>query len=137
MPHALIVDDDPTSRSLLADLIARDGFTTSLASTLAEAREQFDPVPDLVLVDLVLPDGSGMELLSEAPIAQQSDIVLITGHGSVESSVNAMRLGAVDYLTKPLDSQKLQGILTRVAQPGAPVAKHAFGRLIGASPAMQ
>ena len=137
MPHALIVDDDPTSRSALADLIARDGFTTSLASSLAEAREHFDPVPDLVLVDLVLPDGSGMELLSEPPIAQQSDIVLITGHGSVESSVNAMRLGAVDYLTKPLDSQKLQGILTRVTQPGATVTKHAFGRLIGASPAMQ
>ncbi len=69
MPHALIVDDDPTSRSALADLIARDGFTTSLAASLAEAREHFDPVPDLVLVDLVLPDGSGMELLSEQPIA--------------------------------------------------------------------
>ena len=137
MPHALIVDDDPTSRSALADLIARDGFTTSLASSLAEAREHFDPVPDLVLVDLVLPDGSGMELLSEAPIAEQSDIVLITGHGSVESSVNAMRLGAVDYLTKPLDSQKLQGILTRVSQPGHGPAKPGFGRLIGTSPPMQ
>ena len=137
MPHALIVDDDPTSRSALADLIARDGFTTSLASSLAEAREHFDPVPDLVLVDLVLPDGSGMELLSEAPIAEQSDIVLITGHGSVESSVNAMRLGAVDYLTKPLDSQKLQGILTRVSQPGHGPSKPGFGRLIGTSPPMQ
>jgi DNA-binding NtrC family response regulator len=137
MPHALIVDDDPTSRSALADLIARDGFTTSLASSLAEAREHFDPVPDLVLVDLVLPDGSGMELLSEPPIAQQSDIVLITGHGSVESSVNAMRLGAVDYLTKPLDSQKLQGILTRVSQPGNGSSKPGFGRLIGTSASMQ
>ena len=116
MPHALIVDDDPTSRSALADLIARDGFTTALASSLAEAREHFDPVPDLVLVDLVL-RRSGMELLSDPSISKQSDIVLITGHGSVETSVNAMRLGAVDYLTKPLDSQKLQGILTRLAQP--------------------
>jgi DNA-binding NtrC family response regulator len=137
MPHALIVDDDPTSRSALAELIARDGFTTSLASSLAEAREHFDPVPDLVLVDLVLPDGSGMELLSEPPIAQHSDIVLITGHGSVESSVNAMRLGAVDYLTKPLDSQKLQGILTRVAQPVNGASKPGFGRLIGTSSPMQ
>ena len=58
-----------------------------------------------------------MELLSDPSISKQSDIVLITGHGSVETSVNAMRLGAVDYLTKPLDSQKLQGILTRLAQP--------------------
>ena len=107
MPHALIVDDDPTSRSALAELIARDGFTTSLAASLAEAREHFDPVPDLVLVDLVLPDGSGMELLSEPSIAHQSDIVLITGHGSVETSVNAMRLGAADYLTKPPDIARL------------------------------
>ena len=137
MPHALIVDDDPTSRSALAELIARDGFTTVLAASLAEAREHFDPVPDLVLVDLVLPDGSGMELLSEPSIAHQSDIVLITGHGSVETSVNAMRLGAVDYLTKPLDSQKLQGILTRVAQPGAGPSRQGFGRLIGTSPPMQ
>jgi DNA-binding NtrC family response regulator len=137
MPHALIVDDDPTSRSALADLIARDGFTTSLASSLAEAREHFDPVPDLVLVDLVLPDGSGMELLSEPTIAQQSDIVLITGHGSVESSVNAMRLGAVDYLTKPLDTQKLQGILTRHSQPPSGQTRQGFGRLIGNSPPMQ
>ena len=137
MPHALIVDDDPTSRSALADLIARDGFTTSLAASLAEARAHFDPVPDLVLVDLVLPDGSGMELLSEPTIAEQSDIVLITGHGSVESSVNAMRLGAVDYLTKPLDSQKLQGILTRVSQPSSSPPRPGFGRLIGSSPPMQ
>ena len=137
MPHALIVDDDPTSRSALADLIARDGYTTSLASSLAEAREHFDPVPDLVLVDLVLPDGSGMELLSEPTISQQSDIVLITGHGSVESSVNAMRLGAIDYLTKPLDTQKLQGILTRHAPPAGAAARQGFGLLIGSSPPMQ
>jgi DNA-binding NtrC family response regulator len=137
MPHALIVDDDPTSRSALADLIARDGFTTSLAASLAEAREHFVPVPDLVLVDLVLPDGSGMELLSEPTIAQQSDIVLITGHGSVESSVNAMRLGAVDYLTKPLDTQKLQGILTRHSQQPQGQTRAGFGRLIGNSASMQ
>ncbi|HVE49473.1 MAG TPA: sigma-54 dependent transcriptional regulator [Casimicrobiaceae bacterium] len=136
MPHALIVDDDPTSRSALAELIARDGFTTSLASSLAEARESLDPVPDLVLVDLVLPDGSGMELLSEPAIAHQSDIVLITGHGSVESSVNAMRLGAADYLTKPLDSQKLASILSRVSQPPGGPTKQGFGRLIGTSPPM-
>ena len=136
MPHALIVDDDPTSRSALADLIARDGYTTALAGSLAEARSQFEPVPDLVLVDLVLPDGSGMELLSDPTIARRSDIVLITGHGSVESSVSAMRLGAFDYLTKPLDTQKLQGLLTRVGQPGVAPERPCFGPLIGGSPPM-
>ena len=138
MPHALIVDDNPQSRSALADIIARDGFTTSLASSLAEAREHFYPVPDLVLVDLVLPDGSGMELLSEPRIAKRSDIVLITGHGSVEGSVNAMRLGAADYLTRPLDSQRLHDVISRVGHSGNGASnKEGFGHMIGNSAPMQ
>jgi len=140
MPHALIVDDDSVARSTLAELVARDGFTTAVAANLAEARERFEPRPDLVLVDLVLPDGSGIELLSEPRIADQSDIVLITGHASVESSVDAMRLGAADYLTKPVDLGKLSEILARLstsetrreAQPA-----RGLGRLVGTSPTMQ
>src|SRR6266511_916274 len=140
MPHALIVDDDSVARSTLAELVARDGFTTAVAANLAEARERFEPRPDLVLVDLVLPDGSGIELLSEPRIADQSDIVLITGHASVESSVDAMRLGAADYLTKPVDLAKLSEILARLstsetrreAQPA-----RGLGRLVGTSPTMQ
>jgi DNA-binding NtrC family response regulator len=140
MPHALIVDDDVIARSTLAELVARDGFTTSVAANLAEARESFEPRPDLVLVDLVLPDGSGIELLSEPRIAERSDIVLITGHASVESSVDAMRLGATDYLTKPVDLTRLSEILARLAAPDlhrdAQPAR-GLGRLVGTSAAMQ
>jgi DNA-binding NtrC family response regulator len=140
MPHALIVDDDAIARSTLAELVARDGFTTAVAANLAEARESFEPRPDLVLVDLVLPDGSGIELLSEPRIADQSDIVLITGHASVESSVDAMRLGATDYLTKPIDLAKLSEILGRVSAPETrrdALPARGLGRLVGTSPAMQ
>ncbi len=144
MPHALIVDDDDTSRAVLTELIGQEGFTTSTAATLAEAREQIgDPLPDLVLVDLVLPDGSGMELLSDERLAARSDIVLVTGHGSVETSVDAMRLGATDYLTKPLDPSKLQDILARIAAghaqrpPPPQVPEDGLGRLIGRSPEMR
>ncbi len=140
MPHALIVDDDAVARSTLAEIVARDGFTTAVACNLAEARENFEPRPDLVLVDLVLPDGSGIELLSEPRIAEQSDIVLITGHASVESSVDAMRLGATDYLTKPVDVAKLSEILARLsAAETLRDAKPArgLGRLVGTSPAMR
>ena len=138
MPHALIVDDDEISRRTLAELIARDGFTTAVASTLAEARTRFTPVPDLVLVDLCLPDGSGIDLLTEPDLPRKSDIVVITGHASVETCVKGMRLGAVDYLTKPLSVPKLQSILARVSMPAreedAPADR--LGELIGGSPAM-
>jgi DNA-binding NtrC family response regulator len=140
VPHALIVDDDDIARSTLAEFVARDGFTTTVAANLAEARESFDPRPDLVLVDLVLPDGSGIELLSEPRIADQSDIVLITGHASVESSVDAMRLGATDFLTKPVDPQRLSEILARLSTPDArrdAQPPRGLGRLVGTSPAMQ
>ena len=139
MPHALIVDDDAVARSTLAELVARDGFTTAVAANLAEARESFEPRPDLVLVDLVLPDGSGIELLSEPRIAERSDIVLITGHASVESSVDAMRLGATDYLTKPVDLAKLSEILARLSSSESrheTQPARGLGRLVGTSPAM-
>jgi DNA-binding NtrC family response regulator len=139
MPHALIVDDDEISRRTLAELIARDGFTTAVASTLAEARARFRPVPDLVLVDLCLPDGSGIDLLTEPDLPKATDVVVITGHASVETCVKGMRLGAVDYLTKPLSVPKLQSILARVSVPAraedAPSDR--LGELIGASPAMR
>ncbi len=139
MPHALIVDDDEISRRTLAELIGRDGFTTAVASTLAEARARFTPVPDLVLVDLCLPDGSGIDLLTEADLPKSSDVVVITGHASVETCVKGMRLGALDYLTKPLSVPKLRSILARVSLPerddDAPHDR--LGELIGASPSMR
>jgi len=139
MPHALIVDDDEISRRTLAELIARDGFTTAVASNLAEARSRFEPVPDLVLVDLVLPDGSGIDLLTEPELPRTSDVVVITGHASVETCVKGMRLGAVDYLTKPLSMPKLQSILARVSMPerAEDAPDDRLGELIGASPAMR
>jgi DNA-binding NtrC family response regulator len=139
MPHALIVDDDEISRRTLAELITRDGFTTCVASTLAEAKSRFTPAPDLVLVDLCLPDGSGIDLLTEPDLPKASDVVVITGYASVETCVKGMRLGAVDYLTKPLSVPKLQSILARVSvqEREGSTAGDRLGELIGASPAMR
>ena len=63
MPHALIIDDDETNRASLAEIIADEGFTTTTAPTLAAAREYLKNAPDIVLLDLVLPDGNGIDLL--------------------------------------------------------------------------
>ncbi|HET9226584.1 MAG TPA: sigma-54 dependent transcriptional regulator [Thermoanaerobaculia bacterium] len=148
MPHALAVDDDPNFLSALAELIEGQGFTTNTACTLRDARAQVSHrTPDVALVDLYLPDGSGIELLKDLEIGTSTEVVLMTGHADVESAVQALRLGASDYLTKPLDIGRLKSILANVAsiQP-APVAatqeqqtqeSDRLGLLLGASQPMQ
>ena len=85
MPHALLVDDDPNVLLPFAELIEREGFQTSVASTLEDARAVISvKVPDVILIDLILPDGNGMELLKELDGATQ--VVLVTGHASVRQS---------------------------------------------------
>jgi len=149
MPHALAVDDDPNFLSALAELIEGQGFTTNIATTLRDARTQVShKTPDVALVDLYLPDGSGIDLLKDLELGTSTEVVLMTGHADVESAVQALRLGASDYLTKPLDIGRLKNILANVAsvQPGlvlvptAPEEKQGVGRLgllLGASEPMQ
>ncbi len=116
MPHALAVDDDPNFLSALAELIEGQGFTTNTACTLRDARVQVSHrIPDLALVDLYLPDGSGIDLLKDLEGGAATEVVLMTGHADVESAVQALRLGASDYLTKPLDIGRLKSILANVA----------------------
>ncbi len=150
MPHALAVDDDPNFLSALAELIEGQGFTTNTASTLRDARTQVShKTPDVALVDLYLPDGSGIDLLKDLEQGNSTEVVLMTGHADVESAVQALRLGASDYLTKPLDIGRLKSILANVAsvQPGViDLAAEAeetgeevgrLGLLLGASAPMQ
>jgi two-component system response regulator AtoC len=149
MPHALAVDDDPNFLSALAELIEGQGFTTNTACTLRDARAQVSHrTPDVALIDLYLPDGSGIDLLKDLELGASTEVVLMTGHADVESAVQALRLGASDYLTKPLDIGRLKSILANVAsvQPSAQTTSSAvtetqevgrLGLLLGASPPMQ
>ena len=70
--------------------------------------------PDVVLIDLKLPDGSGMDLFNDIESRATTEIVLITGHASVETAVEALRLGAADYLTKPINFRRLKALLSRI-----------------------
>ena len=149
MSHALVVDDDSDSAETMAMLIANEGFTVATAGSLREARRQLAlQEPDIVLLDLVLPDGSGMELFNDAKVLPNTEVVLITGHASLDTSIQALRLGAADYLVKPMSLKQLQGVLSRVTKPSALKAEaddlerslqeegH-FGQLWGRSAAMR
>ncbi|WP_374673182.1 sigma-54-dependent transcriptional regulator [Ideonella sp.] len=148
MNHVLIVDDDVDSATTLRDLVAGENFSVAVAHTLRDARRQIAmQPPDLVLLDLQLPDGSGLDLFSDPDLVAASELVLITGHASLETSIQALRLGAADYLVKPIAMRQLQGVLSRFMKPAALKADVArmnaslaqgghFGHLWGQSPPM-
>ncbi|MEO8836471.1 MAG: sigma-54 dependent transcriptional regulator [Caldimonas sp.] len=120
MPHALLVDDDSDATETMAMLIANEGFTVATAGSLRDARRQMAlQEPDIVLLDLMLPDGSGMELFNDARQLPNTELVLITGHASLDTSIQALRLGAADYLVKPMSLKQLQGVLSRATRPSA------------------
>ncbi|TAK84399.1 MAG: sigma-54-dependent Fis family transcriptional regulator [Aquabacterium sp.] len=120
MPHALIVDDEADSAEMLAALISTEGFTVSTAGSLRDARRQLAlQEPELLLLDLMLPDGSGMQLFDDTKALANTEVVLITGHASLETSIQALRMGAADYLVKPVNMKQLHGILSRVTKPSA------------------
>ena len=102
----------------LRSLVAGDRVTVALAHTLQDARRQIAlQQPDIVLLDLQLPDGNGMELFADPQLVANSEVVLITGHASLETSIQALRLGAADYLIKPINLRQLQGVLSRFMKP--------------------
>jgi DNA-binding NtrC family response regulator len=149
MLHALVVDDDVHSLSALAELVEAEGFDTSTADNLAQARQSLEKqVPDVVLSDLMLPDGKGTELLRELLEEPTVEVILITGKATVETAVEALRLGAFDYLTKPIDLARLKTLLARVKETRELKQEVSslraelrdlgrFGPMVGTAPAMQ
>jgi DNA-binding NtrC family response regulator len=150
MPHALIVDDDRNSLSACLLLVQKEGFSVAGASSLREARAQLrdNDLPDVVLLDLMLPDGSGLGLLDELTGTAGVDIVLMTGHASVETAIEALRLGALDYLVKPLDLPRFKTVLANIVRTrtfrqdidalrGQLRQLGRFGPMVGTSAALQ
>jgi len=149
MPHALLVDDDVNFVLGLAEVVGREGFTTKTATSLKEARNEIaKAVPDVLLIDLHLPDGSGLDLVKDFEENAGTEIVLITGHGTIETAVEAMRHGASDYLVKPVDFARVRMVLANVSRTrelkqqigslrGELRKLGRFGPLIGSSAQMQ
>lgn len=128
MPHALIVDDDTDTRDWLSAVVQAEGLSVATADTLRSARAQLvRRQPDVLLTDLQLPDGNGMQLIADLDRAVETEIIVVTGHASVGSAVEALRIGATDYLTKPIDIERLTTMLRR--QPRTVDLKHEIGEL--------
>ena len=84
MPHALIVDDDTDTRDFLSEVARAEGFSVAAADTLRSARAQLaGRHPDVLLADLQLPDGNGMELIGDLDRAIETEVIVVTGHASV------------------------------------------------------
>src|SRR5580704_11190261 len=149
MPHALIVDDDPDVLDWLQEVARLEGFTSTGALTLRAAREHLGRKrPDVVLTDLRLPDGEGIELARELPPGDAPELIVVTGHASVDSAIAAQRAGATDYLVKPAELDRVQAVLRHARKTAAlrneiGALRHElrrlgrFGRLLGSASSMQ
>jgi two-component system, NtrC family, response regulator AtoC len=114
MLRALVVDDDAHSLTAMSELVEAEGFEVSAAPSLTMARAHLErQTPDVILSDLMLPDGRGTELLRDLD-EPKIEVILVTGKATVETAVEALRLGAFDYLTKPIDLARLKTLLARV-----------------------
>jgi two-component system, NtrC family, response regulator PilR len=115
----LVVDDERHQRDILKLILEAEGFETIVASNARQALEEArkgDPI-DVVLTDLKMPDKSGIALLADLQKTQPGlAVVLMTAHGSIDSAVEAMRKGAFDYLTKPLEKDQLLLVLRRALE---------------------
>ena len=126
----LVVDDEQSIRRLCMTIGTSLGFTCNEAESAESAvtRLETDP-PDLVLTDLKLPNQSGVELLKQVRnILPRTEIAIMTGHGSIESAVDAMKLGAYDYIEKPFRVEKMRLLLQRMAEKIRLVNENAFLR---------
>ena len=113
----LIVDDDPDVRESLAGALGKDGTSIRAAENATRALGMLVPAPDVILLDVRMPDMSGLELL---PLLRErlpsADVVLMTAFDDMTTVVGAMRHGASDFLVKPLDLHELRRMLARVFQ---------------------
>jgi DNA-binding NtrC family response regulator len=148
--RVLIVEDEDATRAGLAELVRTWGFVTEAAANGEDALRLVTTFrPSIIVTDMVMPKMDGMSLLKALKDeVDQLKVILLTAQGSVETAVEALKLGAADYLTKPVDTQKLKLLLSSIAELNAQKRenealrrqlreKGSFGRIVGNSPKMR
>ena len=149
-PRILVVDDEANARTALAEILRQEGFSVETAADGFKALAKVEEFgPDLVLTDLKMPGMDGVELLGKVREHDpEIPIVLMTAFGAVETAVSAMRSGAADYLTKPLNTDELLVVLERTLERrrlrretsslrSQLSERYKFENIVGSSPEMQ
>lgn len=140
-PVALVVDDEPDIRELIALTLQRMGVDCRPAANVAEAKAALKhETPALCLTDMRLPDGDGLDLVSWIQQhAPEVPVAVITAHGNVESAVTALKNGAFDFVSKPVDIKDLRSLVESALRlkPGSEPPPPTSPRLMGTSPAIQ
>ncbi|HVS01200.1 MAG TPA: sigma-54 dependent transcriptional regulator [Thermoanaerobaculia bacterium] len=150
-PRVLVVDDEESMLEFLSLLFEKEGYEVTTAQSAAAAREQLadGAAFDLVMCDIFMPDGSGMDLLREIKEQQpQSSVIMMTAYTSTSSAIEAMRLGAYDYVSKPFDVEEVKVLVQKALEKTRLLAenvylrreleqRHSFDNIIGKSAPMQ
>ncbi|HEV8017652.1 MAG TPA: sigma-54 dependent transcriptional regulator [Steroidobacteraceae bacterium] len=131
-PHILVVDDEADIRGLLKEILSEEGYEVDVAANAAQARaSRARQTHDLVLLDIWMPDVDGITLLREWSVAAADGcpVVMMSGHSTVETAVEATRLGAFDFVEKPLSLAKLLRTVERALDAGR--RHRQSGKLLG------
>ena len=138
MQQILVVDDEIGIRELLSEILSDEGYQVRLAENASQARTQRSQArPDLVLLDIWMPDTDGITLLKEWATAGllTMPVVMMSGHGTIDTAVEATRIGAYDFLEKPIALQKLLATVGRALKQGGEQARSALSLAsLGRSP---
>jgi two-component system nitrogen regulation response regulator GlnG len=145
MPTLLVIDDEPSVQYAFRRVFGDEGVTVLPARTVAEGRARAADRPDVIVLDIQLPDGSGLDLFRELHEADpKRPVIFITAHGTTETAIEAMKGGAFDYLVKPLDLDRLSALLGRafdaarlMQTPAVLPQDPGEDRIVGRSPVMQ
>ncbi|MCY2964466.1 MAG: sigma-54 dependent transcriptional regulator [Planctomycetota bacterium] len=150
MLSVLLVDDEPSIQHAFRRVLRDDGWQLRVASTAAQAVAEMQSIrPDVVVLDVHLPDASGLETFDRLKaLDARTPVILITGHGTTDLAIEAIKRGAYEYLLKPLDLSTLRGLIRQAGEssqrmhvpavlPEDVVQADEGDRLIGRCPAMQ
>ncbi|UCD62672.1 MAG: sigma-54-dependent Fis family transcriptional regulator, partial [Candidatus Zixiibacteriota bacterium] len=140
MPRILIIDDEPSIRSSLKSALERRGHSVVTAEKLAEGREYAAAGFDVILLDIILPDGNGLDLLQQLLERDSRQIVvMISGHADIDTAVKAIRDGAYDFIEKPLALDRVLITIDNATRTGSLISEKerltetVYGSFIGHS----
>ncbi|MBU1043066.1 MAG: sigma-54 dependent transcriptional regulator [Candidatus Omnitrophica bacterium] len=116
--HILITDDEPLVRKSLKEILRYEGYNVSTAEDGAQALEILKKYPvDIIMTDMKMPKLSGLALLTQVKRDYpRTEVVLMSAYGKIETAVEAMRLGAYDYVSKPIDDEQIKELIEKIAQ---------------------